>query len=752
MAVIGSLSVKLGLVTVEWDKATAQAKKQAKDLQVAFNDLGVNMSKLRNLFNQLGGAAGLSIAGFLAYSKVVMDFAGQIDDLSKTYDISIAKVLKFQNAIVQAGGKTEDAGKIMATMFAKIADAQQGNEQAIAAFEDLGITFEQLRTMSPAESINKVFQGLAQIGNTYDRIKATKEMLGRGGLHKSVEEIAEALGKSTAEFKAQEKALKEWADLGDRTDRTLLNLKLAFAEMFKIFAGGDFVPSVNQFKAAMVAITSMAVVNGVFKLVAAFRALNTALKSTAALGAAISATGGVKGIAMAGAGLAAYFGAMEAFKDADAESDAEPEAATDRGGAPAAPKEAGNRPAIAAGAAKLALARQMLDIDKRRYEYQMAYVTGSQDELALSESVLKYEEDIAKAEQAKAESLKADKLSAAQKGQIEETYNLAMKNALQDHEQRMGLINAKRDLALKQLGLELEAENKISGIKEAQTRLENERVHMTTAEYEKRREELALQEQLLQIEAKRKELQAQWAGHEYSPEFVAGMRRLNNEEESARQISAIRQRGIEEERMRQEDFWTGWKYAFEQYSQNAQYYGQLGQDAFASAASRMGDAIDNFVKTGKLNFKNFAASIIQDLIAIQLRMQAMQLFRMMLGIGNIGTAFAYGTNIGSTQTAMLAAQDVGLRAEGGPVNGGSPYIVGERGPELFVPDRGGSIIPNNQLASALGQSQPAVVYNGPYIANMSAIDTQSAVQFLTQNKQTIYAANQSAARSMPTNR
>ena len=201
MAVIGSLSVKLGLVTVEWDKATAQAKKQAKDLQVAFNDLGVNMSKLRNLFNQLGGAAGLSMAGFLAYSKVVMDFAGQIDDLSKTYDISIAKVLKFQNAIVQAGGKTEDAGKIMATMFAKIADAQQGNEQAIAAFEDLGITFEQLRTMSPAESINKVFQGLAQIGNTYDRIKATKEMLGRGGLHKSVEEIAEALGKSTAEFK-----------------------------------------------------------------------------------------------------------------------------------------------------------------------------------------------------------------------------------------------------------------------------------------------------------------------------------------------------------------------------------------------------------------------------------------------------------------------------------------------------------------------------------------------------------------------
>jgi len=37
------------------------------------------------------------------------------------------------------------------------------------------------------------------------------------------------------------------------------------------------------------------------------------------------------------------------------------------------------------------------------------------------------------------------------------------------------------------------------------------------------------------------------------------------------------------------------------------------------------------------------------------------------------------------------------RAVGGPVSGGSPYIVGERGPELFVPGSSGSIIPNNKM-------------------------------------------------------
>ena len=35
-----------------------------------------------------------------------------------------------------------------------------------------------------------------------------------------------------------------------------------------------------------------------------------------------------------------------------------------------------------------------------------------------------------------------------------------------------------------------------------------------------------------------------------------------------------------------------------------------------------------------------------------------------------------------------------FRAEGGPVEAGQPYIVGERGPEWFVPDRGGTLLPN----------------------------------------------------------
>lgn len=55
------------------------------------------------------------------------------------------------------------------------------------------------------------------------------------------------------------------------------------------------------------------------------------------------------------------------------------------------------------------------------------------------------------------------------------------------------------------------------------------------------------------------------------------------------------------------------------------------------------------------------------------------------------------------RSSSKALQDAGLgilapgRAVGGPVRSGSPYLVGEEGPELFIPRMSGTIIPNDRL-------------------------------------------------------
>jgi hypothetical protein len=49
-----------------------------------------------------------------------------------------------------------------------------------------------------------------------------------------------------------------------------------------------------------------------------------------------------------------------------------------------------------------------------------------------------------------------------------------------------------------------------------------------------------------------------------------------------------------------------------------------------------------------------------------------------------------------------------FKANGGPVAGGNPYVVGEKGPELFVPKSSGTIVPNNELG---GGGSTSVVVN-----------------------------------------
>ena len=165
------------------------------------------------------------------------------------------------------------------------------------------------------------------------------------------------------------------------------------------------------------------------------------------------------------------------------------------------------------------------------------------------------------------------------------------------------------------------------------------------------------------------------------------------------------------------------------------------QMVFDSVFGNLTSAIDNFVKTGKLSMKDLARSIIQDLIAIQMKAA---LLRFLGGaFGNLGAASTYGTIPGSQQTNMLAAQDAGFgrRASGGSVTNNTPYLVGERGPEVFVPSGSGTIIPNSQMGSMGGQTNVTNNY-------INAIDVKSFETRLLESSNTIWAGYQYANKQL----
>ncbi len=107
------------------------------------------------------------------------------------------------------------------------------------------------------------------------------------------------------------------------------------------------------------------------------------------------------------------------------------------------------------------------------------------------------------------------------------------------------------------------------------------------------------------------------------------------------------------------------------------------ESATASWANSFADSLTDLVMTGKASFKDFANSVIRDLVRIMIQKQLAGLY---------GSIFGPGTG-----TAGAASAVDGARAHGGPVAGGKTYLVGERGPEMFVPNVSGTIVPNNQM-------------------------------------------------------
>ena len=87
---------------------------------------------------------------------------------------------------------------------------------------------------------------------------------------------------------------------------------------------------------------------------------------------------------------------------------------------------------------------------------------------------------------------------------------------------------------------------------------------------------------------------------------------------------------------------------------------------------------------------------------------------------------------GMAMVAKIKATN--FREKGGPVSQGKPFIVGEKGPELFVPNQSGNIVANNKM----GGSPVAVTFN------INTVDARGFNELLTNSRGTIVSLINSA--------
>lgn len=136
------------------------------------------------------------------------------------------------------------------------------------------------------------------------------------------------------------------------------------------------------------------------------------------------------------------------------------------------------------------------------------------------------------------------------------------------------------------------------------------------------------------------------------------------------------------------------------------------------AGARIETALLRAIRTGKLGFedlKHLALSVLADIAAAAIR----------AGLDQIGVGGGRGGGGGTNGLMSLILPLLGPegRAIGGPVSPGRPFVVGERGPELFVPTSSGQVLPS--VGGAPRDIRIAISINAPAGAAPRALGQSS---------------------------
>ena len=108
--------------------------------------------------------------------------------------------------------------------------------------------------------------------------------------------------------------------------------------------------------------------------------------------------------------------------------------------------------------------------------------------------------------------------------------------------------------------------------------------------------------------------------------------------------------------------------------------------------------------------KGMGQALVQQAAVMIAQYIAIGVARIFAGIGSSSSTPQIGTDTNYFGQGFNPMSYFGQRANGGPVAANTPYIVGERSPELFVPNTAGTIYNQDQMRSAMATYSEA---NGP---------------------------------------
>jgi lambda family phage tail tape measure protein len=730
--------------------------------------------KLTGLGTLFGGLkTKLASIGLAAFGRSALTAADDLIDLANATGIAVGRLFELQTVLREAGLPADAMSNAVSKFTNSIQEAADGSLKAQNAFAAVGVSLQDLNTKSEQELLTKALGGFDKISTSSEKAAVKMELFGKSFKTVDPTDFKNKLDAAAGSGDKYAVTMEKAAKLNDNLATAFTNLKIAFLVVTEPLvnfvnaisnSGKDIEKLVTVLKILGTVLLALAgggamlalvrVIGLVGRGLASARTLFTALATTAETSAAkmaisfaanstfmkalrgVLALVGTVGGAIAGmVGLGGSTPSPEAGKPAGTDTSSK-EAEINRG--------------LVEGLAKKRTEIENITKAFKQQSDQTIQSIGLEERLvgvnADTAEILRAQAEIYKRQEDEVQKLRTAKASLSKEEQgLAATYDLQImkisQQAQKDAERVAAAISGLQSVKL----LEQDRLNNLQRITDAlekQKKLDeailgirqSTQSQLGEAAFEKSqmgRNPLEKQFAQIQENARKAALEA---GRAFSEQFTAEDMGAEDAKKLADGLALIAERykaiaDAQSANLEASRSWEqGWANAFNSYMDNATNAAQRANEVFSSMTNNMNSAIDNFVTTGKFSFGDFARSIIQDLLKIELKAQATAIFKSAAG-GLGGILSGIGSILGF--------------ADGGspPVN--KPSIVGERGPELFVPKTAGTVVPNG---AGMG---PSNVTNN-YITNqISAIDSKSVAQLFAENRKTLLGTVQLAQKELP---
>jgi hypothetical protein len=185
MATINELLIKLEADTTQLRRAFDQVDKKvndsAKNMQGSVNKIDGSILALTRSFGALIPA--LSVGAILSFGKAALDSAGGIGELAEQLGVSTDALQAYQFAATQSGVKSEELNVGLSRLTRTVGDAANGNTEAIRSFRDLdvGILDASGNLRATEDILGDVATAIQSIEDPAKRAAAAVDFFGKSG-------------------------------------------------------------------------------------------------------------------------------------------------------------------------------------------------------------------------------------------------------------------------------------------------------------------------------------------------------------------------------------------------------------------------------------------------------------------------------------------------------------------------------------------------------------------------------------------